>query len=358
MHVAVVDFQTSIPYPVQLASALGELCRVTLLIPKAAARFADRLDREKVDLQCFDMPRLRQPANLAMVGRLRQRIKALCPDLVHITFWHLWATPALGMSLSIPLVATVHDVERHAGERGLWAIPPVLYRWQWRWADQIIVHASAARQQLLTDYGCQPVRVHTIPIGSFDFYRTWMLTEQQEERNTILFFGRIWGYKGLQHLIEAEPLITKEVPDARIIIAGQGEPFDKYRQAMVNPDHFEVHNYRIPDDQVASLFQRASVVALPYVEASQSGVVPVAYAFGKPVVATRVGGLPDVVIDGQTGLLVSPSDPLSLAEAVITLLKDDTLRRRMGQRARRFAETELSWQCVAQKTYQVYQSIK
>jgi glycosyltransferase involved in cell wall biosynthesis len=96
---------------------------------------------------------------------------------------------------------------------------------------------------------------------------------------------------------------------------------------------------------------------LPYLEASQSGVVPVAYAFGKPVVATRVGGLPDVVEHGQTGLLVPPGDSQSLARAVIDLLTDDARRRDMGARARRFAETELSWSRIGQRTLEVYQKV-
>ena len=358
MHVVLIEFGCSTPYPVHLANAMGQLCRVTLMLPEAGSNFADKVDRERVNVQLFHMPRIRQPANLAMVWHLHRRLKALRPHLVHITFWHLWATPGLGMCAPFPLVATVHDVSRHPGERGLWAIPPALYRWQWRWADQVIVHATAARQQLLTQHGCQPERVHVIPVGSFDFYRACAHDTQPERPNTVLFFGRIWGYKGLQYLIEAEPLITRAVPNARIVIAGYGEPFEKYRRAMVNPHHFEVHNYRIPDEQVAHFFQQASVVALPYVEASQSGVVPVACAFGKPVVATRVGGLPDMVIEGQTGLLVPPADARSLAEAIIKLLKDTPLRHQMGQRARQFAETELSWQRIAQKTLTVYQKIR
>jgi starch synthase len=356
MHVVLIEFGTSTPYPIQLANALGQLCQVTLLLPERASVFADKTAvRDKINLQFFHMPQLRDPANLVMVRQLRRQIRGLRPDLVHITFWNLWGTPGLGLSAPFPLVATVHDVNRHLGERGLWAIPSFLYRWQWRWADQIIVHATTARQQLLAQYGCQPERVHVIPIGSFDLYGNHIEMPEPERPNTILFFGRIWRYKGLQYLVEAEPLITQAVPDARIIIAGQGEPIEKYRQAMVNPDHFEIHNYRIPDEQVAHFFQQASVVALPYLEASQSGVASVAYAFGKPVVATPVGGLPDVVTDGETGLLVPSADAHSLAEAIIMLLKDTARRRRMGENARRFAETELSWGHIAQKTLAIYE---
>lgn len=357
MYVVLIEFRVATPYPIQLASALGQICQVTLMLPEAASTLVNQADQDVVDVQFFHMPRFRQLANLAMVQHLRHRLKALRPDLMHITFWHMWGTPGLGLLAPCPLVATVHDVNPHPGDHGWQAIPSVLYPWQWRWADQVIVHATSARQQLLTQYGCSPERVNVIPIGSYDFYRTYASVAQPERPNTILFFGRIWKYKGLEYLIEAEPMITQAVPGTRIIIAGRGESFEKYRRAMVNPDHFEVHNYRIPNNQVANFFQQASLVALPYVESSQSGIVPLAYAFGKPVVATHVGGLPDVVIDGQTGLLVPPGDAHRLAEAIITLLKDASLRRKMGQQAQEFAKTELSWQRIAQKTLSVYQQV-
>jgi glycosyltransferase involved in cell wall biosynthesis len=328
---------------------------VTLLLSDAAVKLAAQVDRKIVNLQTFRVPKLRHPANLGMVWRLHKWLDKIRPDLVHITYWHLWDTPALGLSMSAPLIATVHDVSRHQGERGVWAVPSALYPLQWRWADQIIVHASPARRELLTRYACESANVHVIPIGTYDFYSAFAGDNHEERTNTILFFGRIWGYKGLEYLIQAEPLITKEVPDARIIIAGQGAAFSPYRQAMVHPQHFEVHNYRIPDEMVAKLFQSASLIVLPYTEASQSGVIPIAYAFGKPVVATTVGGIPDVVDHGQTGYLVPPRDPHALAEAIINLLKDPQKRLEMGRKAAKKAQEDLSWANIAKRTMLVYE---
>lgn len=354
MHVALVEFRTSTPYPVLLANALADHCQVTLMLPDRGTNLLEFVDDDKVDLRPFSMPRIRQPANLSLVWQMSRQLRALDVDLVHITYWHPWGTLGLGIFSPFPMVATVHDLQRHEGERGLIAIPSFTYRWQWKWATQVIVHASAARTELIAEHGCQPDRVHTIPIGSYEYYRMFADGEIREEPATLLFFGRIWGYKGLQVLIEAEPIISEQIPDLRVIIAGEGEPFDKYERLMVNPQRFEVHNYRIPNENVAGFFQRACVVVLPYLEASQSGVVSIAYAFGKPVVATRVGGLPDVVLEGQTGFLVPPKDSRGLAEAVITILRDAKLRRQMGQRARDLADSELSWKHIALKTYEVY----
>ncbi|MBN1453544.1 MAG: glycosyltransferase family 4 protein [Anaerolineales bacterium] len=303
------------------------------------------------------MPRMRNPQNLLMAWNILKRIDQLSPDIVHVSFWTFWAMPVFGLFLKTPLVVSVHDVERHVGERGLWAVPSFVYPWQWLWSDHVIVHADSAKQRLVGQYNYQPGRIHVIPIGSYEYYHRFTHGDCPERPNTVLFFGRIWGYKGLQYLIEAEPLITQAVPNARIIIAGQGESFEKYRQTMINPDHFEIHNYHIPDEMITQLFQSASIVVLPHIEVTQTGIIGLAYAFGKPVVATTVGGIPDMVDDGVTGLLVPPRDPESLAKAIITLLKNREMRLEMGRRALQKAETELSWSEIAQQTLRIYEAV-
>jgi glycosyltransferase involved in cell wall biosynthesis len=170
-----------------------------------------------------------------------------------------------------------------------------------------------------------------------------------------VFFGRIWDYKGLDFLIRAEPLITERVPHARIVIAGSGDDFERYRRAMVHPDRFVVHNHFIPDEQMVELFRQASVVVLPYVDGSISGVVPVANTFGKPVVATTVGILPEMVEHGRTGLIVPPRDPQALADAIVRLLVDDELRRELGRNAAERAATVFSPDSVAEQCIESYE---
>jgi len=176
----------------------------------------------------------------------------------------------------------------------------------------------------------------------------------QEDERLILFFGRIWEYKGLEYLIRAEPLISARVPDVRIMVAGQGEDFSRYARMMVHPKRFIVHNEFISEERTAEYFRRASVVVLPYIEASQSGVIPLAYSAAKPVVATTVGGLPEMVEDGRTGYLVAPRDTTNLADRLVHLLLEPTLRRQMGANAKRKIEEECSPEVIAQKTMDVY----
>jgi glycosyltransferase involved in cell wall biosynthesis len=351
MHAVLIDFHF-FAYSVQLANALTELCEVTLLLPEQAPESYVQALRKEVSLRPFHLPRRRNPSSLRMVYSLFQTISRLQPQVAHLVGLHQWVEWALPLFPRIPLVATIHDVSQHPGDKESAHWVPA---WFWARPDQFIVHAESLKRQLRAVRGVPEEKAHVIPHGSYDFYTHWASQEAQERAHTILFFGRIWEYKGLQYLIEAEPLITSRVPEARIVIAGHGEPFERYARLMVHPEHFVVHNYRIPDEMIAPLFQQASLVVLPYIEASQSGVTAVAYAFGKPVVATTVGGIPEVVEHGGTGYLVPPRDARSLADAIVTLLQDHPLRRRMGRRALAKSQSEFSWSGIAAKTMQAYQ---
>jgi glycosyltransferase involved in cell wall biosynthesis len=150
-------------------------------------------------------------------------------------------------------------------------------------------------------------------------------------------------------------LISAACPDARIVIAGEGEELGRYRQLMTHPERFEVLNEYVSNERRAELFARVSVVVLPYVEASQSGVIPLAYRFGKPVVATTVGGLPEMVDDGRTGYLVPPRDAQALAGAVVRLLGDAGLRQRLGAAGRALLDAVCAPEVVARQTFASYE---
>ncbi len=105
---------------------------------------------------------------------------------------------------------------------------------------------------------------------------------------------------------------------------------------------------------VAWLFQKTALVVLPYVECSQSGVIPLAYSFAKPVIATQFGSIPEVVENEISGILVPPGSSSSLAKAVIGLLQNSEKRRRLGQNGYKKICSELSWQRIAAMTIQVY----
>jgi starch synthase len=351
MKVAFLSFDFG-EYCIRLASALAREAQVCLLVTdRLATPHLWRLS-QAVDFRPFHKPRLRQPVRqIRMIYALLQHIRDFDPDVIHIQQGHIWFNFALPLLGRYPVVLTIHDPRYHIGDEAQ-NQPQTIIDFGFRRADQLIVHARQLKQLVVDQLHIPSEIVHVIPhvvLGDDLAHR-----EVQEDDHLILFFGRIWEYKGLEYLIRAEPLITAQVPDARIMIAGQGEDFARYRRMMVHSDHFVVHNEYVSHDECARLFRRASIVVLPYIEASQSGVIPMAYTFAKPVVATTVGGLPDIVDHGRTGYLVPPRDEGALADAVVRLLRDKELRHELGANAKRKIETECSPEAVADKTLDVY----
>jgi glycosyltransferase involved in cell wall biosynthesis len=352
MKVAFLSFDFG-EYCIPLASALAQEAEVLLLLPQREADpHLSKLD-PRVHFRPFHKPRLRQfVKQMWMLYTLIQHIRQFNPDVIHLQQGHFWFNFVLPLFNHYPLVLTIHDPRAHVGDRGGRKTPQMVMNLAFRRATQVIVHAKKLQQEVVEQLHISGGIVHTIPhirIGD-----TVAQNHVQEEDHLILFFGRIWEYKGLKYLIRAEPLITAQIPDAKIMIAGEGEDFAPYRRMMIHPENFIISNEYIAHDKCAELFRRASVVVLPYIDASQSGVIPVAYTFAKPVVATTVGGLPEAVDHGRTGYLVPPRDERALAEAIVRLLRDKELRRQLGVNGRPKVNIEWSPHAVAHRTLTVY----
>jgi starch synthase len=283
--------------------------------------------------------------------KLFKIINNLNSDIVHISGSYMWVI-GLFFLLKLkkyPTVITLHDVNTHYGEDIF--INKLTNYFYLKSADHILVHGEKVKQELLQK-GVDETKVSVIPHGDYSFFTEYGKKNVKED-NSILFFGRIEDYKGLEYLLRAIPLIQKKVDNFNVIIAGRGN-LEKYNHLIKEHSNIEIFNEYIEDDLVAELFHRASVVVMPYIEGSQSGIIPIAYAFRKPVVVTDVGSIPEVVDDGITGFVVPPKDSKTLAEAVIKILKDDKLRKQMGDNAYILMREYLSWNEISKKIIEIY----
>ncbi|GEJ57619.1 glycosyltransferase family 4 protein [Anaeromyxobacter diazotrophicus] len=356
-------------YATELSNAMAEDHEVLLVprdhdfevsSPDAPMRLAEYLDSalsKKVQVDRLRYRR-RDPRSLLEVLRLHRKIRRWGADVVHVQDTVDWRVVLLVLlSRKRRVVVTVHDVTRHPGDDGSRGLQAFLFRLLLRTARKVIVHGEALRLQFQRTFPAlaRGADVVALPHGALSLYRAWDDPSVEEEPFTVLFFGRIVLYKGIEDLIAAQRLVSAALPQARFVLAGQG-PLDAYRDAL-DPAAFELQNRFIPNREIPRLFRRAAVVVLPYREASQSGVLPLAYEFGKPVVATRVGSIPEAVEQGESGLLVDPGAPEQLAAALIAVLGDPALRRRLGQGARRLAQTRLSWRSIAERTARLYEEI-
>lgn len=237
--------------------------------------------------------------------------------------------------------------------------------------DAIFVHSEVNRREFVRLYGGRPERIHVIPHGNEGMF----LGGAGETRRggglaaelglkpgapTALFFGTLTKYKGLEYLLDAFAEVRRRLPDAQLVVAGFPNPdvdVEGLRARVERlglTDAVKFYLRYVPVEEVAGLFAASDVVVFPYLMIYQSGALQVAYSFGKPAVATDVGGLSEAVEDGETGLLVPPRDAPALAEALAALLGDPARARRMGERARELSETEYSWGRIARTVWEVY----
>ncbi len=351
MRIVMIAF-SNLEYTIELTEGLAGLEDVTLMIPRRELNRFGRVIQPHVKVVPFYFPRMRYPTNVPMVYEIIRKLYAMKPDVIHLQKGTPWFNIFLFLLKKFCLVTTIHDVILldWPSQR----IPFFTYLPPIKYSRQLIVHGEKLRDSMVKEFGRPAKDINVLPRGVNSIYTRYVKADVEEEPHTIMYFGRIWEYKGLKYLIDAEPLISEKVPDLKIIIAGKGEDFQKYYDMMVHKERFVVYNEFISDSKVNELFQRASLIVLPYVDGSQSGIVPQAYAFRKPVVITDVGSLPENVDQGVTGYVVPPRDTRSLADAIIDLLLNDAKRKRMGENALAKVRGELAWDNIARRTIEVY----
>ena len=281
-----------------------------------------------------------------------RRLNKEKPDLIIIQWWHPFFSFAFGSIVRLldkPLQARVcflcHNVLPHESN----VFQTVLTKYAFGKANYFIVHSTPDRRDLellqpsaIIGQGCHP---------TYSEFGSWSSVTQSEAReklglradeNVVLFFGLIRKYKGLQYLIDAMGLLPESL-DCRLVVAGEfyddkGAYLSRIAQKGLDDRVLVVDEY-IPNEEVAMYFQAANVIVLPYVSATQSGIVQIAFGLGAPVITTNVGGLPEAVDDGVTGFIVEPEDAGQLADAIaryFTSGAEEKFRSAIRQQTERF----------------------
>ena len=353
MRVALVDpLAYTPPYDHSLAAALAERGHaVTLLashFPHGEAPAPVGYEREElfapVSTRLFRRSRVRLAVKgleyAPSIARLTRRIDRLDPDVVHVQWL---PRPELDLrwlrriATERPVVLTAHDVlPRREKARAVW--PEVLET-----AERVVVHSRLAVEQL-AELGLGRERIARIPHPVF---------EGQElgppAGRTLLFFGLIRDYKGLDVLLSALP----EIPDARLIVAG--DPLDPVEPVDLD-GRVEWRLRFLPDGEVRELMRAAAAVVLPYRQLDSSGVLATAIGYRRPVVVSDVGSLGEIVRGFGAGEVVPPGDPHALAEATSRLLEPEALAAAREGAAR--AAAELTWPRSAEEHDRLYREVR
>lgn len=348
-------------YSIAFANGLAKHMDVILAVPKrnyaALARWID----PAVDLRLLDWPRHRSLRNIGLIAGLLGLVRREKPDVIHLLSNNsIWLNLALPFWRGIPVVTTVHDVEVHPGDAETRSLPERATRMIVRQSDHIVVHGDGLRRIATAKFARPADTVHVLSHPSIRRYADQATADGLVRRAggfSVLMFGRLYAYKGLQHLLQAEALIGDRIEDLRITIAGRGDDPAGLAHLMGNPACYDLHHRFIKDAEVAQLFLNADLIVLPYTEASQSGVLNVAAAFGKPVVVTDVGELGATVRTYGMGLVVPPNDPAQLADALVQMAQNPTTRARYADAAQAWANGVNAPEAVGAATLILYRRI-
>lgn len=262
-----------------------------------------------------------------------RKIKKLKPDYIIMQWWHPYFSPcytALSMlTRKIPKIFVCHNVFPH--ER--FPLDRFLTRTVLRKGKAYITHSAMDAEDLKEIVAVPNYETTVLPVHNS--FKMKNLTKPQarlaanvaEDKKILLFFGFVRDYKGLRHIINAMPEIVKYDSNIRLMIVGEfRSDKEHYLEQIKNlsvGDNIDIVDGYIPDSGIEKYFAASDLIVLPYESATQSGIVQIAYGFEKPVIATNVGGLPEVIADGKTGYIVEPKNPKALAEAVIRFFDEN-----------------------------------
>ena len=268
-----------------------------------------------------------------------------------------------GRALGTATVLTTHSISL-AHESGLWktlGLTFPLFSGYLRLPDRIIAVSRAAKAFI---EHFTPVPVEVIPNG-VDCRRFRPPRDREEVKEEFGISGRVLLYVGRMDVRKGPQILLNSFSRLRegevtLVMVGRGPllPLLRAQAKFLGVGRRVMFMDGVPDEALPKVYQMADVFVLPSLTAEAFGMVILeAMASGVPVVATRVGGIPEIVREGEIGILVPPFDELSLTEAIRRLLRDEELRRDFGEKGRKRAEEEYSWEIVAGKIERVYTEI-
>lgn len=331
-------------------------------------RNSRRFEERVVD--CFTIHRL-PGFNFSIKGAITEypyllglssKIARLEPEIIHAES-HLFLTTVQAVKKAkescVPSVVTVHGImakRSTAINLAQYSYLRTLGLWLFKNADRIICLTKSDAQEIIR-YGCPREKIRVIP-NAVDANR--FRPGKEHHGNLVVWVGRFVPEKGLNYLMKAAKIVAKEFKDVKFVLIGYGP----LKADMMNL----ARDYRLLNDsvrfmgtftrdQIADVLGKAAIFAFPSLKEGLPLSVLEAMACGKPVVGSDIPGISGVVTHKQNGLLVPPRNPEALANAILTLLDDENLRRRLGRNARQLMVEKYSWDIIIKKIEKVYNEL-
>ncbi len=309
-------------------------------------------DRARLNIVIFRHFNAKRPSFYFKLMKLMNAIRKLQPDIVNIIGHAPFVKQINQFLWQFPRVHTVHEVVGHSedfqfSESAQMLEYLVKKNQYFIFPSKITRSRFHERYDLARDHTCQ------IYFGNFELYGCYADPRTVADKASVLFLGRLLKYKGLEYLIEASEMCYKRIPHFKLLIVGRGK-LDSLKQ-LVNKPYIEFINNAVPSSEVARYIERSAAVVCPYVSSSSSGIPMSAYVFNKPVIASDVDGLNEMVQESVNGLLVPPRDAKVLAGAIESVLLDEHLRNRLSvKNGSGLWRQEHDWSSIARNTSKFY----
>ncbi len=270
--------------------------------------------------------------------------------------------------MGLRIVYTAHNIVPHEAawiDRGLKALV-------YKSAHAVVVHSNYVKQALLEAFPMPQEKVHVIPHGNFDHYLPAKLISREEARSrlglqshqkVLLFFGYIREYKGLDLLLDAFVLAAARDPDLVLVIAGapHTDAMERSSRDLIAKSGLEdrvvFHAEFIAHEDIEHYFVSSDLVMLPYKHIYHSGIVHLAYSYGRPSMATNVGDFSETIEEGKSGFIVEKNNAELLAAAILEAVRDPEKLCEMGRYAKRLSSSKYSWTDIGDQTRRVYQQV-
>ena len=327
--------------------------------------FVEELEQRSIPLTEYPVPTFRSVTALAQQARLARHIVRRDIQIVHAYnfYGNVFATPPARLVAPVT-IASIRDRAPY-----LTAMQKRVQRYACQFADCILVNADAVRDWLIGEgYDASKISVirNGVDLSRFDTAPPPAQLRRElglpDDTPLVGVISRLTRLKGLEHFLEAAAMVRSRVPNARFLIAGETSPMDREylgelkqyaERCGVAKDVIFTGLRR----DVPAVLSSLSVSAMPSLNEALSNVVLESMAAGAPTVATRVGGTPEAIVDGVTGVLVPPADSAALANAIVHLLQDTQLATHLGLAARARIVDHFSVRRMVRSTEELYMEL-
>ena len=236
-------------------------------------------------------------------------------------------------------------------------------------SDALIAVSNYTVDELTKLYGIDKKKIHVIYNG-VDIQKFKPRPDRAElrrefgledKKKIVLFVGRLYHRKGLEILLRSIPQVLKEFNDVEYVISGKGfkekeESLRKLAKQLDIEDHLKFLGY-VPDEKLPNLYSASDIFVLPAIYENFPFAILEAQSTGLPVISTKVGGIPEFLVDNENGFLIDPGDSAQLTQRVLALLQDPKLAKEMGMRGRKLIEEKFDWHLISSQVIDLYHKL-